>query len=166
MATRKGSKAKGKARRYGGGGRGKGKWFGFGDKLGGSTLFEVGAIMTVGAVILGKLCKLPGWLSPVGAALWLWGWWKGNAAIRTLGLLMIGVGFVQLLGIPAAVGQSIDQAQRQGLLGGMFGGMFGGGTTPAPGTVQPQTGRTNFDNLVQEVLAGAGAVTAVRTAFA
>ena len=161
-ATKKGKAAKGKSKKSGGGKRGG--WMG-GSKVGATSLFEVGAIMTVGAVILGKLCNLPGWLSPVGAALWLWGWWKGNAELRKLGILMIGTGFVSMLGIPAAVGEKVDEAQKQGMFGNFFG--FGVKKTAGPGGA-PGGSRNgkSIDELVENVVDISDAVAAVRTALA
>lgn len=131
MASKKGKAAKGKARKSGGRRRMSGS-----SSMGGVSLFLVGAIITFGGVILAKLCKLPGWLSPVGAALWLYGWWKGNAFLRSLGLLYIGTGLAAIMGIPDAVSQSMDKLKAQGGIfnfiptstGNGGGGGGGGGT--------------------------------------
>lgn len=167
MASKKGKAAKNKSKGKKGGGR-KGGWFG---SFGGNLLFELGAVMVLGSVLLAKLCKLPAWLSPIGASLWLFGWWRNIPIARSLGLLMIGTGFVQLLGLPAAFSKTIDNAKAKGILGGIFSG-FGGGQT---GEVDPtsSSGGSELENVVSvaadltnDLSQIAGGIAGIRTAMA
>lgn len=89
--------------------------------IGGTSLWEVAAVGTLGTVAVGALLKksLPAWMPPLGIALWLYGWWTGNAILRTFGLLLIAIGFMNLLGIPKAVADGIQKIKKDGL-GGLF----------------------------------------------
>lgn len=160
MASKKGKAAKSRARKGGRGGqRGSAS-------MGGMSLFLIGTIITFGGVILAKLCKLPAWLSPVGAALWLFGWYRNNAFLRSLGLLYIGTGLAAVMGLPDAAGKAIDKAKAEGVLGGLLGGAQGVSDTGGGGGGSRSQVNADVQTVLDTVTAAAGTVGAVRTAFA
>jgi len=108
-------KKKGHKKKSYGGGKG---WFGLprASAIGNVSLFEAGSVAILGGVTLGSLFSLPAWLSPIGAALWLYGMWRGNAILKSLGLLLVGLGLVTVLGIPAAISAKIQEAKAKGLI--------------------------------------------------
>lgn len=162
MASKKGKKVRSRARKGGGAyGRVRRSRRSGSASMGGVSLFFVGAIILFGGVILSKLCKLPYWLSPVGAALWLVGWWKNNAFLRTLGLLYIGTGLGTVMGLPDQASKKLDEAAKAegGFLGNLF--TFQKTTGPAPrnpdrgGSSNPVENVTEaIDNVVSVIDAG------------
>lgn len=97
----------------GGGGTGLMKTTSFG----GHSLFEIGSVAIFGGVAIGKFFKLPKWLSPIAAVLILYGWWKKNAVIKSLGILLAGLALVDVLGLPAVIGEKVDQIRSEGIFG-------------------------------------------------
>lgn len=142
-----GSKKKGGRK---GGGRRRGgsssSWF---PSLGGGSLWELGSVAVLGGVTLGSFFRLPAWLSPIGAALWLYGMWRKNAMIRSFGMMLIALGFVDALGVPAAIAQKVQEAKAKGLVP-----MLGAGAAPVAsdsGTIK-RTGGSSLDSVVDNVV--------------
>lgn len=172
---------KGTRRRSSGGGRSG--FFGTG-ALGNVSLFEAGSIAVLGGVTLGSVLRLPAWLSPIGAALWLYGMWRGNAVLKSLGLLLVALGVVDVLGIPAAIASRVKDAQAKGVIPSFLGGAPApaSDTGRAPTALLPSPvsdGRrrgasgTDLDNVIrvaEDVVStaerAADLVSDVRTAFA
>lgn len=159
MASKKGKQAKRRASK-GGARRSSGvrRRSGGTASMGGISLFFVGAIILFGGVLLSKLCKLPYWLSPVGAALWLVGWYKGNAFLRTLGLLYIGTGIGNVMGLPETASKKLDDAAQKE--GGFLGGLFQPQKTSGPSS-SPDRGGSGGGDPVANVTGAIDDVVAV-----
>ena len=156
-AKKKGGKKGGGRRRSGAGRGGFLKTVQLGT---GGGLFEMGGTAILGGVALSRFFKLPVWLSPIGAALYLYGWYKGNAMIKTLAIFIIGLGLAETLGLPTFVGQKVDEIRAKGIFGAL-----GTGTQASSGT-GGGTKQSSLDEAIDTVASAGDAYGKVKTAFA
>lgn len=130
----------------------------------GGGLVEVGAYGILGALLLGSFFVFPAWLSPLGVALFVYGWWRGNATVKALGVLMIGVQIVQALGVVDAAANKIAQIRKEGVFKalGSKSGVAASPATASPGqaiAATPANIADTVNKLAQAGGAAAGAVT-------
>lgn len=90
-------------------------------------LVKVGAWGIGGAILLASFFVFPVWLSPLGVALFLYGWWRGNGQVKATGALLMGVQLVQALGIVQVATEKVAQIKKEGLFKALA-----SGTTTAP----------------------------------
>lgn len=102
-------------------------------QLGGQhgDLLKVGAWGIGGAILLASFFVFPAWLSPLGVALFLYGWWRGNGQVKAAGALLIGVQFVQALGVVQVATQKFAEIKEKGL----FAALKSAPDATPPGTV-------------------------------
>lgn len=96
---------------------------------------DVGQLATWGiggAVVLASYFTFPSWLSPLGVALFLYGWWRGNAQIKSVGALLVVVQFVQSLGVVKVASEKLAEIKAKGLKGALSSGSEGAGAGGAP----------------------------------
>jgi hypothetical protein len=93
----------------------------------GGGLLQVGVWGLGGAVLLASMFVFPAWLSPLGVALFLYGWWRKNPTIKGVGLLLIGVQIAQATGVVDVASQKIAEIKKEGLFKALEKGTGGGG---------------------------------------
>lgn len=110
----------------------------------GGGVLEVAGIGVVGAVVLANLLSLPWWMSPLGAAVFIWGWWQKNNIVRALGIFLLALGLMDALGVTKAISSGVSNAMAKG------GGLLGGGAkrTSAPMSSGGGGGFTSQENAL------------------
>ena len=94
--------------------------------IGNTTITTAAAWGIGGAIFLASLFVFPAWLSSLGVALYLYGWWRGNAQMKSTGALLIVVNFVNALGIVETATNKLAEIKREGFFKALSSGNPGG----------------------------------------
>lgn len=132
------------------------------------TILTGAGVAMVGGIALGRFFpQLPLWLSPVGVALWLWGWWRNQPVFRWAGMLFIALSVAEYLGLSSGIAAGVQQAaaKLKQTVGAPAAAAQAGAPAPAPASA---TGTGGAIGQVQQAAAAttalANAVQAVQSA--
>jgi hypothetical protein len=100
--------------------------------IGNTTITTAAAWGIGGAIFLASMFVFPAWLSSLGVALYLYGWWRGNAQMKSTGALLIVVNFVNALGIVETATNKLAEIKREGFFKALSSGDSTGGAGEVP----------------------------------